>query len=919
MDLDSSRRNEYIETELTHPVHQSPDSSMKSPRLMVLALSMVFVCIIHGKSFGQQSKEAKESVDATPAGSMMKSLLARSIGPAIMGGRVSAIALDPADPFLFYIGLGTGGVMKTSNNGGTFAAIFERENVAAVGAISVSPSHRHHVWVGTGEANDRNSSGWGDGVYHSQDGGGSWRNVGLKESKTIARIAVHPRDTNTVWVAAMGDLWTPNRERGLYKTTDGGTSWSLVLGASGEFADRVGCGDVVLDTTNPSIVYATLYARLRTPWSFLSGPECTGGKDVGGIFKSADGGTTWKKLVNGLPPRTGRIGLDMFRKNPSVLYAVVQSDEGGTSSIDDVYSKRGGVFRSTDAGETWMRASKLNPRPFYFSQIRVDPLNAARVYLLGYMLHVSDDSGASFREDHFGSVHADCHDLVIDPGNTKRLILGTDGGPYQSFESGKGWQHLNTMAAGEFYRIAVDTSVPYRIAGGLQDNLSWVGPSMTRSTEGIRNSDWLNIMGGDGFYCVFDPSDRDVIYAESQEGYVHRYNMKTGEVKGLRPEPAEGQQRFRFHWSAPLIPCRHHKGAMYLGGNRVFKLFERGEQWNMISPDLSRHDPGRIMTTGSGAENYGVVYALVESPIKGGVLWAGTDDGKLWITTNDGATWTDLTENLPKDTRGLWISRIEAGHHDAEVAYIAIDGHRSGIYVPVVLYTANGGKSWKSVSGNLPAHGPVKVVREGLYNPNLLFAGTEFNLFVSLDRGTTWEKFGGLPTVAVDDIVIHPREMDLIIATHGRSLYIVDDIKSLEEDTPEIRAKEVHLFSIRPSEAYYQYPGWVDAAGVAVFRGVNPPQGAIINYSIREFTGEPVSIAITNASGIPVANLTGPGSPGINRVVWDCKPTRDLLTSYGGEGQKFVRRGEYTVTASYGKAKHTRKLQVNVDPEIETR
>src|SRR5688572_4666782 len=466
---------------------------------------------------------------------LFKSLKARSIGPAVMGGRVPDIALDPQDPYTFYVALGTGGLMKTSDNGGTFQGVFENEAVAAVGAVAVAPSDPKVVWVGTGEANDRNSSSWGDGVYRSTDAGATWTHVGLKTSRTIARIAVHPSDPATAWVAATGDLWTPGGERGLYKTTDAGKTWKAVLAAPPPYANRVGAGDVVLDPVDPSVVYAALYARQRTPWSFVAGPAHTDGKDMGGIFKSTDGGLTWAKLGGGLPAGTGRIGLTIHRKNPRILYAVVQSDEAGTSSIDDVRSRKGGIFRTTDAGATWTRVNALNPRPFYFSKIRVDPEDDQKVYVLGFALHVSEDGGRTFREDRFAKVHPDVHALAIDPRNPKRLLLGTDGGAYQSYNGGEGWEHLNRMAAGEFYRINVDEGTPYRICGGLQDNLNWVGPSRTRTKEGILNSDWINIGGGDGFYCVFDPDDSSLVYTESQQGYVHRMSLATGQVKELRP------------------------------------------------------------------------------------------------------------------------------------------------------------------------------------------------------------------------------------------------------------------------------------------------------------------------------------------------------------------------------------------------
>jgi photosystem II stability/assembly factor-like uncharacterized protein len=893
--------------------------------MMTTRLSIIFSGLLGAATAALAAQSGRPQpaptppVGPVPAPATIKALKARSIGPAVMGGRVSDIAFDPLNPFSFYVALGTGGLMKTSDNGGTFQATFEKEAVASIGAVAVAPSDPKVVWVGTGEANDRNSSSWGNGVYRSTDGGATWTNVGLKESKMIARLVVHPQDPATAYVAAMGDVWNPGPERGLYKTTDGGQTWRALLAGPAPFATRVGCRDVVLDPSDSGTVYASLYARRRTPWSFTAGPAATDGKDLGGIFKSTDGGATWRKVGKGLPTQTGNIGLAIFARNPKIVYAVVQSDEAGQAGIRALRSQAGGVFRSEDGGENWTRVNDLDPRPFYFTQVRVDPGNDQRVYVLGFSLHVSDDGGRSFREDHFGKVHPDCHALAIDPRNPQRVLLGTDGGVYQSFSAGeKGWAHLNRMAAGEFYRISVDAGTPYRICGGLQDNLNWVGPSMTPSKEGILNQDWTNLGGGDGFYCVFDPTDRDILYGESQQGELQRMNLRTGEVKHLRPEPAEGQPAFRFHWNSPLIGSRHEKGAKYLAGNRVFKLTEKAEHWQAISSDLSHHDLDKTVAVGSGAENYAVVYTLAESPLKPGLLWAGTDDGKLWITEDEGGSWTDLTAALPTPARGQWMSRIEAGGHDPKVAYLAVSAYRSGNYAPLAYRTADGGKTWTSIASNLPADGPVKVIREDPKTPGLLYAGTEFGLYVSLDRGGHWTPLGGLPTVAVDDIVVHPRDLDLVVATHGRSLYILDDLRPLQELTPEVLAKEAHLFPPRPALGFYPLPGFADWAGNAVFRGANPPEGALITLYLKEYTADPVKIAIKSATGRPVANLTAPGTPGINRISWDLKPTKDLLFDYEAESPRFVAPGEYTLTLTYGKAKVEQRLKVEIAPGIET-
>ncbi len=887
---------------------------------------------------------------ASPAGSvappltdlLFKNIKVRSIGPAVMGGRVSEISLDSKNPFVFYVGLAHGGVFRTGNNGVSFDPIFDKERSLSIGAVAVAPSDSDVIWVGSGEANDRNSSGWGDGVYRTTDGGDTWENVGLKESRAIARIRVHPTKPEVAYVAATGHLWADGGERGLFKTTDGGKTWKNVLQAAAPHNARTGCGDVILDPANPEIVYAALYARQRTPWSFISGPDATGGEDVGGIFKSVNGGGTWKKLAGGLPSQTARIGLAVSASNPKIVMAVIQSAEGGTSSIDELRSRSGGVFRSEDGGEKWTRMSAINPRPFYFSQIRIDPENDQRVYILGYALLVSDDAGKNFREDLFDKVHADCHALVIQPGTAppakpvkpedkgkppqpkpvcQRVILGTDGGVYQSFGAGKGWDHLNKIPAGEFYRITLDDSKPdYRIAGGLQDNENWVGPSNVPSKEGIRNSDWKPLAGGDGFYVVFDPSDPDVFYAESQEGTVHRINLRNGELRELQPRPSEGQPRYRFHWNSPLIGSRHKPGVLYLAGNHVFRLTDHAEKYAMISPDLTRNDPAKKTTVGSGAENYGVVYSLAESPKRAGLLWAGTDDGRLWITENDGGKWTELTDNLPEPARGKWVVRIEPSWQDANTAYVVSNAYRAGDDRPMVYRTTDLGKTWQSVVGDLPANGPLEVVREDPVNPKLLYAGTHFGMFGSFDQGAHWVRFADFPAVRVDDFQIHPRTSDLVIGTHGRSIAVLDDTVPFREFTPEIAGKAAHLFSVRPVTGRYLQPGYVDSNGKGVYRGETLAPGAIFTVWIKEFTGDEIKISVTKSGGQPVAELKSPGTPGFTRLNWDLRPTKDFSIEYGGDDpKKLLPAGDYNAELSFGTVKVKQTFHVDLAEGITPR
>ena len=860
---------------------------------------------------------------------LFKNLKARAIGPAVMGGRISDIVIDPRNPFVFYVGLAHGGVFKTSDNGVSFDPIFDKQPVLSIGAIAIAPSDSDVIWVGTGEANDRNSSGWGNGVYRSSDGGENWQNVGLKDSRAIGRVVVDPRKPEVAYVAASGHLWADGGERGLFKTTDAGKTWKLILQAPSRHNARTGCCEVILDPSNSEIVYAALYARQRTPWSFSSGPDVTNGEDVGGIFKSTNGGASWKKLAGGLPSQTGRIGLAVSASNQKIVMAVVQSYEGGSGQLTDLRSKSGGVFRSEDGGEKWTRTSAIDPRPFYFSQIRIDPANDQRVYLLAFALLVSDDGGKNFREDLSEKVHPDCHAFAIQPGTVpppkppkledkskppkppvcQRVLLGTDGGIYQSFAAGKGWDHLNSIPAGEFYRITLDDTEPYfRIAGGLQDNENWVGPSAVQSKEGIRNSDWTALAGGDGFYVVFDPNDHDMFYAESQQGEVHRINLRNGELRRLRPEPTEGAPRYRFHWNSPLIGSRHKPGVIYLGGNCVFKLTDRAEKYSVISPDLTHNDPARTNATGSGAENFGVVYSLAESPKRAGLLWAGTDDGRLWITENDGGKWTELTNNLPEPARGQWVVRIEPSNADPNVAYVATNAYRAGDDRPMILRTADLGKTWQPVMGDLPANDPVEVVREDAVNPKLLYAGTHFGLFASFDQGTHWVRIGDVPSVRVDDVQIHPRTNDLVIGTHGRSIAILDDSTPFRELTPEIAAKPAHLFSVRSVTGAYLQPGFVDSNGKGVYRGANPAEGALFTVWVKEFTGDEIKIAVTKSTGQPVANLKAPGAPGLTRLNWDLRPTKDVSIEYGGDDPKrLLPAGDYNAELTFGtlKVKHT--------------
>jgi hypothetical protein len=501
-------------------------------------------------------------------------------------------------------------------------------------------------------------------------------------------------------------------------------------------------------------------------------------------------------------------------------------------------------------------------------------------------------------------------------------LLGTDGGVYSTYSAGKAWEHLNNIATGQYYRISIDDSQPYyRIAGGLQDNTNWVGPSGVQSKDGIMNGDWTNLGGGDGFYVAFDPTEPNTFYAESQEGYIHRINTRNGEMRNLRPEPAEGQAAYRFHWNSPLFASKHKPGVIYLAGNRAFRMTDRGEKFAVISPDLTHNDPERTTATGSGAENFGVIYSLAESPTKPGLLWAGTDDGRLWLTENDGAKWSELTQNLPEPLRGKWIVRIEPSGHDPKVAYVALNDYRAGDDRPMIVRTADSGATWQSVvSEGIPNYAPVEVIREDPGNPRLLYAGTHFGLFASFDQGAKWMRITDAPAVRVDDLKIHPRTADLVIATHGRSLGILDDTRPMRELTPEIAAQPAHLFTVGPAYGAYLLGGWEEWSGKGEYRGKNPPEGAIFNVWVKEFTGDEVKIAITNAAGTPVANLKSAATQGITRLTWDLRPTKEFLTQYGGvDAKRFVGPGDYTAELSFGKTKMKQTFRVNIAEGIRTR
>jgi photosystem II stability/assembly factor-like uncharacterized protein len=855
----------------------------------------------------------------------------RSIGPANMGGRVADIALAPGNGKEFFVGFGVSGVWKTTNLGTTFTPVFDHDITNSVGSVVVADAPPNWagwkdekdvpkpadlekkgkakiVWIGSGEGNGRNSSSWGHGVFRSTDGGESFKNVGLEDSHDIPRLAVDPRNPDVCYAAALGHLWGPNKMRGVYKTEDAGKTWKAVL----QIDENTGAIDVLLDPKSPDTVYAAMYMRRRTPYSFSSGGR------QGGIYKSTDAGRTWAKLTNGLPAQSGRIGLDIYQKNPNTLFALVESDQGGGGNIDDDRSRVGGLFRSDDAGKSWTRLHGRVPRAFYFSKVRVDPVDDQRVYITGYEVNVSDDGGHTFRRGFSDKTHGDVHALVIDPADHDHLLLGDDGGIFQSFDKGETWDFINTIPVGQFYNVAADMSTPYRVFGGLQDNGSWMGPSATNTdywgtgtpSAGILNGDWKMITDSDGFHCAFDPLDQNIVYSEGQGCDLYRTNLITGKQRRITPVPKEGQAGFRFNWNSPFLISKHEPGTLYVGGNYVFRLTERGDNWERISPDLTKHEIEKDTTTGSNAETYGTVVALAESPLAKGTLWAGSDDGLIHVTTDGGANWRDVT---PKELAGHYVAKLRTSSHNKDWAYAAIDAHRDDNMDPLLLATQDGGKSWQNITGDLPKGWSTKSIGEDLNNGSVLYAGTQNGMYFSYDRGKHWVKLSGdsLPTVPVEDILQHPRDGDLILATHGRSIWVMDDATPLSQTTPAVVASPLYLYDLKEGVPRVR----LNSGGLAGHRGfhaVNPPLGVKISYWVKD-AGEDVAITIEDAKQHKVRTLSGSGKAGINRVVWDLQPEENMRVNGNGEepGEPiFVAPGEYTVTLKMGKEKVSKKVRV---------
>ncbi|MCA1593231.1 MAG: sialidase [Acidobacteria bacterium] len=847
---------------------------------------------------------------------------ARNIGSAAMSGRIAAIAAArEAGRLTVYAGSASGGVWKSVNGGTTFKPVFDKQSVQSIGAITIDPKNPKVIWVGTGEPWTRNSVSVGDGVYKSVDGGDNWTNVGLRETERIAKILVDPNDTDTVYVCAPGKLWSDSDERGVYKTTDGGKTWAKILkGANAS----TGCSMLTMDRQNPKTLYAGMWDFRRKGWTFRSGGESADSPSASGLFKTTDGGATWTELnegnAKGLPAKPwGRVAVTSAPSKPNVVYAFIEA-----------VPPKNALYRSDDGGQTWNaldRSQSMIWRPFYFANLIVDPKDENKVYKPDLSLIVSNDGGKSF-SNISGGAHGDFHDVWINPDNTDHLIAGDDGGLWYSYDGGNRWWKAQNLPVSQFYHVSVDMDRPYHVYGGLQDNSSWVGDS--QFPGGITNSRWENMYGGDGFWMFADPSDPEYIYAESQGGEIGRINRKTHESRNIKPLPQYKEGKLRYNWNTPIHLSPTQKGTIYIGAQFLFRSRDRGQTWERISPDLTTNDPekqkqeqsGGVSVDNSSAEMHTTIYSIAESPKNSNLVWVGTDDGNVQVTRDGGKTWKNVVGNIQGLPKNAWVSSIEAGHFDEGTAYATFDLHTFGDMRPYVYKTSDFGQTWTPVVASLsPVRGYAHVVKEDLVNRELLFVGTEFGLWVSLDGGRQWAQYkgGDMPAVAVRDLAIHPRDRDLVIATHGRGIWVVDDITPLRALTPEMLAKEAVFIEARPPvRSISGGGGWVN--GDAEFVGDNPTDEAVITYYQRKrhIFGD-LKIEVFDPEGKSLGVIPSNKRRGLNRATWSMRlPAPKVPTAasaaFGASVGPRVLPGTYTVKMSKDKQVYTTQLQVMPDP-----
>jgi photosystem II stability/assembly factor-like uncharacterized protein len=862
----------------------------------------------------------------------------REIGPALMGGRIAALAVVESKPQMFYLGTASGGLWKTEDHGTSWTPLFDDQPTSSIGDVTIDQANPNLVWVGTGEPQNRQSSPWGNGVYKSMDGGENWAHMGLEETKHIARVLIHPRNPDVVYVAAVGDLWGPSSERGVFRTTDGGQTWENVL-----FIDEdTGAIDLAMDPDDPMTLFAAMYQRRRTGWGF------NGGGPGSGLYRTMDGGANWAELTEGLPEGDkGRIGVDIFRQDGNVVYALIEADLRSASQGfgGGGGSSESGIFRSTDRGSTWEKMSDTNPRPMYYSRVEIDPSNSDRIYVLGSALMVSDDAGKTFRSDGATQIHVDHHALWINPKDPDHLILGSDGGVSASWDGTGHWRMFDNLALGQFYTISYDMRDPYAVCGGLQDNNPWCGPSNTRSFHGIRNQDWYETAYGDGFWTVVDPTDSTIVFSESQGGNMNRYDLITGEKTPMRPitgprENGDTAKEYRFNWNAPLLISQHDPATIYLGGNYLMRSRDRGMSWEEVGGvDLTKQIdraeleimgvPGSepMMSIHDGTSTYGNLTTLAESRFTPDVIYAGTDDGNFQVTMDGGDTWENVVDRIPGLPERTYVSRVAPSAHAEGRIYATFDGHRNGDYSAYVYVSENYGKDWSRIDDGLPHGWSVNVITEHHRAPNLLFVGNEIGVYFSIDRGESWTQLkNNLPVVPVDDIAIHPRENDLILGTHGRSAWIMADVAPLEHLSRSVMAQPGHVFPLKATVMWAQMGDWPFYG--ATYSAPNPPRATPIRYYVRDEGAEEhdFSVEITDSSGATVRTFDGPAEPGVNEILWDWRhdaPYEARAGEGGGGGRgrgggtpqgPIVMPGQYTVTLHVGEDDFSSTMEIQADP-----
>ena len=854
---------------------------------------------------------------ADPLTRFVGSFTLRNLGPAAFSGRVTSLAVPTPYRKTYYVGTAGGGVWKTSNGGTTWRPISDSLGVQSIGDVAVAPSDTSIVWVGTGERNSLRSQMWGNGVHKSTNGGRTWQHMGLADTKHIGRIVISPRDPNTVYVAALGHLWGTNKERGVYKTTDGGSTWQRVLFVD----DTTGAVDLAMDPSNPDVVYAAMWHRIRWGGSRMEGVGAGSG-----IYKTTDGGKSWTKLTdpklnNGLPTdRMGRIGIAVSPQHPNVVYALVAVDRGIQETSRAGF---GGVFRSDDAGAHWTQVNDIAANPhYYYDEVVLDPSNDNRLYALTTFLFKSGDAGKTFERDSLYQVHVDNHALWIDPADADHMILGNDGGVYETFDRGRAWEHEH-LPIGQFYTIIADSSVtPYRICGGLQDNGTWCGPSTSRDSVGVSDADWYSVNGGDGMWVQVPWHDPNIVYSEYQFGTMSRLDLRTWKRDEIQPlsldAGALSGYELRWGWTAPILLSQHDSTVLYVGSNHLIRMKQNGEDWEVLGPDMTRQSRERPEPE-VGNTSYHALYAIAESPRDGKILWTGSDDGLVWVSRDAGATWANVTGNFPREapTR-CFVTGLVASRHADGTAYMTYDCHHRDDYRPYVYRTTDFGKSWTRIVSGLPADGGSFTVYESPRNARVLWAGTHTGAFVSLDGGTSWKRFGkNLPPVAVESFAMSFRDRDLVVSTHGRGVWTVN-VAALEDMGDSVFTQPAHLFAIAPT-MQYRYADTDPSWGSRPFVAPNKPRGATISYYLKEAQTGNVNLVITTAAGDTVKKLMGPGYAGLQSVTWDLSRDRPRPREKGGPTNpadlRRVLPGDYVVQLEVGGRKMRQTITVTDWPE----